>query len=52
MPFSKVQISVYHVVRFFVLAFCSLETIARGTLIGYPWVAIFFERVGSLIIES
>ncbi len=30
MPFSEVQISVYHVVRF-LSAFCSLETIARGT---------------------
>src|SRR5215467_9612063 len=36
MPFNKVRSSVYHVVRFFVIAFCSLETIARGTLAGYP----------------
>ena len=34
MPFNEVQNSVYHVVRFFVIAFCSLETIARGTPVG------------------
>jgi hypothetical protein len=35
-PFNEVLFSVCHVVRFFVIAFCSLETIIRDTPGGYP----------------
>jgi hypothetical protein len=45
-PLSEVQCSVYHVVRFFVIAFYSLLTIARDAPGGHPWVAIFSSVLG------